>query len=107
MTAREGQVILTVRGRDARRRLWPSAAPESVALSWRGPGLQMKSVKLPLVRVRLVKCAPDLTSRSSSQRVYCLAQDARICLSTPQPVQRMKSARTTKTFPLAMNAIPF
>ena len=49
---RGGRVVLTVRGREALQRLWPAGAPDSVALTWRGPGPVRESRKVPLVRVR-------------------------------------------------------
>ena len=48
--ARGGQVVLSVRGRGALRRLWPAGPPDSVALFWRGPGPQRASLRVPLER---------------------------------------------------------
>ena len=45
-----GQVVLTVRGRDALRRLWPAGPPDSVDLFWRRPGAGRGELTLPLER---------------------------------------------------------
>lgn len=44
-------VVLTLRGRDALRRLWPHGPPDTVTFFWRGPGAQLAGKKVALVRL--------------------------------------------------------
>lgn len=49
---RDRHVVLTLRGRDVLRRLWPNGPPDTVTFFWRGPGAQLEGKKVPLVRRR-------------------------------------------------------
>ncbi len=53
-----GQVVLKLRGRDAIFRLWPSGVPDTVSLSFRGPGRQTEEFDVPVLRLRKAPPVP-------------------------------------------------